>query len=59
MSDAYEAPFRFEGTLNRVVVDLAPETLSKAEIEELHKAEVVRPIGRMIAVRRVFRCEHP
>src|SRR5262249_21576478 len=38
VSELYKAPFRFEGTIKKVVIDLKPEKLGAAALEKLKKA---------------------
>jgi arylsulfatase len=41
VSDLYKSPFRFAGTITKVVIDLAPEKLGAADLEKLKKAETL------------------
>lgn len=41
VSDLYKAPFRFAGTIKKVEIDLAPEKLGAADLEELKRAEAL------------------
>jgi arylsulfatase len=41
VSDLYQAPFRFTGTIKRVEIDLAPEKLGAADREKLRQAEAL------------------
>jgi arylsulfatase len=45
VSDAYRSPFRFAGTLKAVRIDLAPENLSKADLEELRRLDAARRVA--------------
>ena len=38
VSDDYQSLFKFTGKLKKVEIDLAPEKLSKADLDELRKA---------------------
>ena len=38
VSELYKAPFRFKGTIRKVVIDLKPEKLGAAALEKLKKA---------------------
>ena len=41
VSDLYQAPFRFTGTIKKVEIDLAPEKLGAADREKLRQAEAL------------------
>ena len=42
VSEAYESPFRFSGSIKGVRIDISPEKLGKAELEELRRMETTR-----------------
>jgi arylsulfatase len=45
VSDLYQAPFRFAGTIGKTEIDLAPARLSAAEIEQLKIVDALRRVA--------------
>ena len=41
VSDLYKSPFRFAGIINKVQIDLAPEKLGAADLQQLRRVEML------------------
>jgi hypothetical protein len=46
VSEAYQSPFKFTGTIRSVVIDVGPTVLSRADQETLRKTELLAKLAK-------------